>query len=43
MALAEALRAKIGSAPAGVARGQMLNALNTFLRSSQPWIFFEGR
>ena len=43
MALVEALRTKVANAPAGVARGQMLNALNTFLRISQPWISFEGR
>jgi hypothetical protein len=43
LALAEALRAKIGPALAGVPRGQLLNALNTFLRVGMPWLYFEGR
>jgi hypothetical protein len=43
MALAQALAAKIETVPGGVAKGQMRNALNTFLRIGPPWIFFESR
>ena len=42
-ALAAALQAKVANAPAGAAKGQMLNALSTFMRVSQPWLTFEGR
>jgi hypothetical protein len=43
--LVAALRMKIESptAPRGLPKGQMLNALSTFMRVSQPWISFEGR
>jgi len=43
MALSEALRPKIATAPAGVPRGQLRTALDTFMRVGMPWLYFEGR